>query len=109
MIPSAPTYIFCIFVFALSKGNEKAAAKNPATAEALISLYFKISNHQLNINYINLVEIKSLVLVYLFILSFVSSNEVSIPKFIDIALQIVGTIPVHNDKTPSVLIIVVNA
>ena len=36
-LPSAPFFIFCILVFALSNGSEKNDAKNPATALALTS------------------------------------------------------------------------
>jgi len=34
-LPSAPSFIFCILVLALSKGKEKKAAKNPEAALAL--------------------------------------------------------------------------
>jgi hypothetical protein len=94
---------------ALSNGKQKKAPKNPATALELFNYYFiikyKLYKHRY-INYINLVDNKSVVPVILLILSLVSSKDVNIPKFIDIALEIVGTNPLHKANTPSCLAIV---
>lgn len=91
--PSAPFFIFMIFVLTLSKGSEIHATLIPEIAEAvsLIVIVYLVS------------------LVYFINTYFASLYDTKCEQFTAIALAIVGIAPVHSPFTPYSLAILPKA